>query len=61
MDIVTAPATSFDAAQAFEANQSGAGIVRRRDDARAFSPLQANLTFAQQSDFAVGDGLFERI
>ena len=58
---VTAPPTSFAAAQPFEANPGGAATVRRRADAQAFSLPQANLTFAQGADFALGNGLFERL
>ncbi|MDB2407779.1 c-type cytochrome [Jannaschia sp.] len=54
-------ATQFDVPERFEANQGGAGTVRRRDDAQAFSLPQDNLDFAQQGDFAVGNGLFERL
>ncbi|WP_240758130.1 di-heme oxidoreductase family protein [Palleronia sediminis] len=58
---VTAPPERFDTAQRFEANPGGAATVRRRDDNAAFSLPQDNLTFAQQADFAVGNGLFERL
>jgi CxxC motif-containing protein (DUF1111 family) len=58
---VTAPPTDFDAAQPYEANPGGAGSARRRTDAQAFSLPQANLGFARQSDFLVGNGLFEQI
>ncbi|SPJ25286.1 hypothetical protein PAA8504_03137 [Palleronia abyssalis] len=58
---VTAPPSDFGTAQPFEANQGGAGTVRRRDDGQAFSLPQNDLTFEQQSDFAVGNGLFERL
>ncbi|RYH02614.1 c-type cytochrome [Salipiger sp. IMCC34102] len=52
---------TFDAPRAFEANPAGAATVRRRDSLQAFSLPQANLTFEQQADFAVGNGLFERL
>ncbi|WP_371155166.1 di-heme oxidoredictase family protein [Jannaschia sp. 2305UL9-9] len=58
---ITQPATRFDAPERFEANQGGAGTVRRRDDAQAFSLPQGNLDFEQQGTFAVGNGLFERL
>ena len=58
---VTAAPEGFDAAERFEVNGGGAGSVRRRTDAQAFSLPQANLDFAQQRDFAVGNGLFERL
>ena len=58
---ITAPATTFAAAERFESNEGGAGSVRRRGDAEAFSQPQADLDFAQRADFAVGNGLFERL
>ena len=58
---VTAPPTTFDVAQAFEANPGGAASVRRRDDGQALSLPQTNLSYEQQSDFALGNGLFERL
>lgn len=39
--------TQFDAPERFEANQGGAGTVRRRGEAQAFSLPQDNLDFAQ--------------
>lgn len=57
---IVAPATQFAAAERFEANQGGAGSVRRRNDPQAFSLPQANLDFSKQAEFAVGNGLFER-
>ncbi|MGB3553521.1 MAG: di-heme oxidoredictase family protein [Jannaschia sp.] len=58
---VTSPTTEFDAPERFEANQGGAGTVRRRSDRQAFSLPQANLDFAQQGDFLLGNGLFEKL
>ena len=58
---VTAPPADFDAAEPFEANPGGAGSVRRRGDAQAFSLPQANLDFEGQNRFALGNGLFERL
>nr|WP_241524042.1 di-heme oxidoredictase family protein [Oceaniglobus indicus] len=58
---VTAPTTDFAAPEPFEANQGGAGTVRRRSDAQAFSLPKSNLSFAQGAEFSVGNGLFERL
>lgn len=58
---VTAATADFTAAEPFEANPGGAGSVRRRDVARAFSLPQENLSFEQQSTFAVGNCRFERL
>ena len=56
-----APVAAFDAAEPFEANPGGAGSVRRRGDAQAFSLPQDNLDFEGQNTFALGNGLFERL
>ena len=58
---VTEPATDFTAPAPFEANQGGAGTVRRRADPQAFSMPQKNLTFQKDARFNIGNGLFERI
>ena len=58
---VTAPAAGFDAPEAFEANGGGAGTVRARPGSDAFSQPQADLSFAQELDFQVGDGLFRKL
>ncbi|CTQ51455.1 putative thiol oxidoreductase [Jannaschia donghaensis] len=57
---IRAAPTTFETPERFEANQGGAGTVRRRNDAEAFSLPQQNLDFRQQGDFAVGNGLFDR-
>ena len=58
---VTALPTDFTAPWAFEENAGGAQTVRARDTADAFSQPAANLSFAQQLDFRVGNGMFKRI
>ncbi|MFW5655068.1 MAG: di-heme oxidoredictase family protein, partial [Roseicyclus sp.] len=58
---VTAWPEDFTSAWAFEENAGGAQTVRARDTADAFSQPAANLTFAQELDFRVGNGLFKRI
>ncbi len=58
---VTRPTADFDKPAPFEANQGGAGTVRRRGDPQAFSMPQKNLTFQQDARFNIGNGLFERI
>lgn len=57
----TAPPQDFSAAWPFEENAGGAQTVRARDTADAFSQPAANLTFEQELDFRVGNGLFRRL
>jgi CxxC motif-containing protein (DUF1111 family) len=58
---VTAWPTDFSAPWTFEENAGGAQTVRARMNADAFSQPAANLTFEQELDFRVGNGLFRRI
>ncbi len=58
---VTALPTDFSAPWAFEENSGGAQTVRARMTPDAFSQPADNLTFAQELDFRVGNGLFRRI
>jgi CxxC motif-containing protein (DUF1111 family) len=57
--IRAAPA-AFDRAEAYEANAGGAATTRRTTGADVFSQPSANLSFAQELDFKVGNGLFRR-
>ena len=57
---VTAPPTDFSAPWPFEENSGGAQTVRARMTADAFSQPAGNLTFQQELDFKVGNGLFRR-
>jgi len=54
-------ATDFSHPQTFEENSAGAATVRVRKDANAFSDPSRNLTFEQQLDFRVGNGIFKKI
>ncbi|WP_375258063.1 di-heme oxidoredictase family protein [Citreimonas sp.] len=58
---ITAPPTDFAAPWTFEENAGGAQTVRARDTADAFSQPAANLSFEQELDFRVGNGMFRRI
>jgi len=58
---VTAPPTDFSAPWAFEENAGGAQTVRARMTADAFSQPADNLTFEQELDFRVGNGMFRRL
>ncbi|WP_111537333.1 di-heme oxidoreductase family protein [Palleronia aestuarii] len=58
---IVAPATSFDAAEPFEANPGGGATVRARSDADAFSQASGNISFARELDFKIGNGLFRKV
>lgn len=58
---VTALATSFDAAQPFEANSAGAATVRAMTNANAFSQPSKNISFEDELTFKVGNGLFRKL
>ena len=58
---VTAPTTDFTAAARFEEMSAGAATVRAMDTADAFSQSSANLDFAHELDFKVGNGLFRKL
>ncbi|NBD30253.1 MAG: c-type cytochrome [Alphaproteobacteria bacterium] len=58
---VTTPPTDFSSAWAFETNPAGGQTVRARDTADAFSQPARNLTFEQEMDFRLGNGMFERV
>ncbi len=57
----TAPPTDFSVPQKFEELSAGSATVRARTDADAFSHPSANLSFEQQLDFKVGNGLFRKV
>ena len=58
---VTARPKDFSGPWAFEQNAGGAQTVRARDTSDAFSQPASNLTFDQELDFKVGNGMFRRI
>ncbi len=58
---VTAPPQDFSVPQRFEDLPAGAATVRVRNDADAFSQPSGNLSFEQELDFKVGNGLFKKI
>ncbi|MDD9725233.1 di-heme oxidoredictase family protein [Roseovarius sp. SK2] len=58
---VTARPTDFSAAWAFEQNPAGGQTVRARNTPDAFSQPAANLTFEQEMEFKLGNGMFERV
>lgn len=58
---VIAPATDFTEPEPFETNGGGAATVRARGNADAFSLASANMPFARELDFKVGNGLFRKL
>lgn len=58
---VTALTTDFTRPAPFEEMSAGAATVRARTDGDAFSQPSANISFAGELDFKVGNGLFKKI
>jgi CxxC motif-containing protein (DUF1111 family) len=58
---VTAPATDFDAAEPFEALPGGGATSRKAVNRDAFSNMAANLTFADEETFKLGNAFFKRV
>ncbi len=54
-------ADDFSKAETFEQMQGGAGTSRKRINRDAFSHATANLTFEQEQNFKVGNGLFKKL
>ncbi|MEX0304593.1 MAG: di-heme oxidoredictase family protein [Leisingera sp.] len=57
----TAPAADFSQPEPFEDLPAGAATVRARSDDEAFSQHSANLSFEQELEFKLGNGLFKKI
>lgn len=58
---VTAPTSDFSKAEAYEMLSAGAATVRVRRTRDAFSQPSANLSFSEELDFKVGNGLFRKL
>lgn len=58
---VTEPASAFEAAEAFERNQGGAGTVTDPGDDTAFSLPPSTLPFDDKLDFELGNALFAKL
>ena len=58
---VTAAPTDFSTAARFEELSAGAATVRARKNADAFSQPSANISFEDELDFKVGNGLFRKL
>lgn len=61
IEAVMAPATNFSAPEPFEDLPAGAATARARGDNEAFSQHSANLSFEQELEFKLGNGLFKKI
>lgn len=61
IDQVTQTPKDFGKSWKFEENSAGAQTVRPRENADAFSQPAANLSFEQELEFKVGNGLFKRL
>lgn len=61
IEAVTSPATDFSAPEPYEDLPAGAATVRARTDDEAFSQHSANLSFEQELEFKLGNGLFKKI
>lgn len=58
---VTHPTTDFTIAQRFEERPAGAATVRVLPDANAFSQPSGNITFEDELEFKLGNGLFRKL
>ena len=58
---VTSATQDFSAAETFEENPGGAATTRYRSTADAFSQLSANMPFAREMDFKLGNALFRKL
>ncbi len=61
IEAVTALTTDFTKPQRFEEKSAGAATVRVRRDADAFSQSSGNITFEDELNFKVGNGLFRKL
>ncbi|WP_370660305.1 di-heme oxidoreductase family protein [Peteryoungia algae] len=58
---VTRPTDDFGKAERFELMQGGAGTSPRGVNADSFSDFSANITFAEEEDFKLGNALFRKL
>src|SRR5262245_40743382 len=58
---VAAPATDFTKPEPFELLPGGAATSKKRPNQDAFSQSSANITFEQEADFKLGNGLFRKL
>lgn len=58
---ILAPTTNFETAEPHEALSGGTATNTRRFDREAFSQPSQNMSFADRSDFFIGNGFFKRL
>lgn len=58
---ITQPTKAFVQAEPYEAMAGGAATSRKKVNRNAFSQPSANLTFAEQQQFALGNALFRKL
>ncbi len=58
---VTGPTSDFSKPEQFETNSAGAATVRAQMDREAFSQPSKNVSFEDELDFLVGNGLFRKV
>ncbi len=58
---ITAPTTDFTQPEKFEALPAGAATAKKLINRNSFSHSSANLTFAEEGDFKLGNALFRKV
>ncbi|GHA48789.1 thiol oxidoreductase [Amylibacter ulvae] len=58
---ITAPTHDFKQSEQFETRPAGAASVRVRSDSNAFSDFSANISFADELNFKLGNALFRKL
>ena len=61
VEAVTTPTSDFSAAQKYEEKSAGAATVRVRANRDAFSQPSGNISFEDELNFKVGNGLFRKL
>lgn len=58
---ITTPTTDFTEPEKFESLPAGAATVKKLDNRDSFSHFSANLSFAEQEQFNLGNGFFTKV
>jgi CxxC motif-containing protein (DUF1111 family) len=58
---ITRPTDDFSKPEAYEANPAGAATSRKRVNRDSFSHPSANMDFARQARFKIGNGVFKKL
>ncbi len=61
VEAITRMTTDFEEAEAYEARSAGAGSSLKYVNRNAFSNPQMNLSFEQEQDFKLGNGIFRKL